>query len=111
VRHVRRDAPRAAGSQLALLVGDAEPHRAAQHDPELLVRVLMLRHVRARVELDDGKRELRAVDAARRDAVPDGDRPEAREVCQRVGYVSGVRRAASLALSSGGMGSETATRT
>jgi hypothetical protein len=71
----------------------------------------VLRHVRAGIELDDRERQLPAVDAARGDTVPDGDGPEAREVCQRVGYVSGVRRAASFALSSGRIGSETATRT
>ena len=80
VRNVGRDAPRAAGPELARLVADAERQRAREHHPELLVLVTVLGDDRVRLELDDAERDALAVDRAHADAVPDVLRPERCEV-------------------------------
>ncbi len=74
VRDIRRDAPRAAGPEFALLVADTEAHRPADDDPELLVRVLVLADDAVGLEFDDSERALLAIDGACEHAVPDTDR-------------------------------------
>ena len=46
---------RAAGTEVAPLVADAERHQAAQDDPELFVLVLVLRDDGTGIELDDAE--------------------------------------------------------
>jgi hypothetical protein len=65
VWRVARNPPRRARRELALLVTDAEAHRATQHHPELLVRVPMLRKRCAGLDLDDREREQLPVHRAR----------------------------------------------
>src|SRR5581483_11405614 len=99
-----------AGAEQLHVVADAEAHRAAQHHAELLVHVVMLRHVCTGIELDDRERRLLARDLARVHSVPDAERRDSAELAE-THYWSGVRSAASFAFSSAGIGSETATRT
>ena len=53
VRDVAQDAPGSAGAEDALVGSDPERHLPGDHHPVLLVRMPMLRHDRARIELDN----------------------------------------------------------
>ena len=59
------------GPRLLRLVAERERDRALEHEAQLLIRMLVLRHDRAGVELDDGQGQLLAADDAPVDAVED----------------------------------------
>src|SRR5918994_1836082 len=76
VRHPAEDAPRSAPPEQPLLVADAEAHLTGDHHAVLLRRMGVLGHGRVRIELDDGQRDLVALDTTRANAIPDLDRFE-----------------------------------
>ena len=70
------DAVGVAGAERSLLVPDAQRHRAAQDQPELLVGVAVLGHGGAGIELDHGQGEALAVDRAGQHPVEQGLWPD-----------------------------------
>lgn len=62
VGHAARNRPRLTATEGAALARDLEVQRALDDEPELLVRMLMLRDGRAGCELDESERLLLAVD-------------------------------------------------
>src|SRR3954454_19499132 len=83
VRNVGRNRPGASRAELAGLVAHAKHERAAQADPELLVLMLVLRHVAPWIELDDAERDPLTVQDTCVHAVPDLLELDRREIAQR----------------------------
>src|SRR5581483_11134135 len=81
-----------AGADLLGLVPDRERQRAFQHHPVLLVLVVVLRHLGARLELDEREGDLLAVDGPADGAVPDPLRLDLAEVveCAHEGSLTGT---------------------
>src|ERR1700730_671882 len=70
VRNVAWDDVSVAGPELALLASDSHRDDAGDHEPQLLVLMVVLRENRARIEVDHGHRHAFAFHGARSDAVP-----------------------------------------
>jgi hypothetical protein len=82
-----------AGVELALLVSDSKPEGAAQHDPELLVVMAVLRKLCTGLDLDDGQRDPLAIHRTRDQPIPDRpwlDRCEIVECAHRGGDPTGL---------------------
>src|SRR5438034_731257 len=71
-----------AGVELEHLIADAHGHRSADHEPQLLVLMLVLRRYRVGREVDDGHRHARAFDSASPDAVRENDRLQLRQLLE-----------------------------
>jgi len=82
VLDVARDDVRVAGVEFEQLLADAHGHRSADHEPQLLVLVLVLRRYRVGREVDDGHRHALALDGPGPDAVSENDRLKLRELLE-----------------------------
>src|SRR5687767_15729342 len=81
--HVRWDPPGSARLEVAYLVSHTERHRAAEHDAELFVLVAVLWDDDRWVELDDREADEHPFDRPCKDAVPDPERLQRRELGER----------------------------
>src|SRR5215211_1093103 len=94
MRHIARDPPGTAGSELARLTANRERDRALDHEAHLLVGVRVLREMHAGVELDKGERQLVAVDSPACDPVPDPLPRDRADIAEELHEASlGARRA------------------
>ena len=71
---VRRDHPHVTGFPHSRLVADPERDVPAEHDPDLLVGMTMLRHGDAGIELENAQRDSLAVDGPHAQTVEERQR-------------------------------------